>query len=245
MSDNLLFSIDVDGTITKADFRKHALFARLDEACLDADRIAATQFIRRYYIEVMTSRGMNHHDHRTWFDMTVQAWVECGLTLDQINSIFSDNVDHIRPGFPQFIQWLKTREDRQVYVVINSYGIRPAIMALLKQEGVLDLIDEVYATPLIFHADGTVAGYDQDLLTTAEVKGSMTKLAMRRFNVSPENTIGIGDSSGDRNIAPLHRLLLAGGELQVTKYRHHFSDALIADSWDPVKEWVSHKFDIK
>jgi phosphoglycolate phosphatase-like HAD superfamily hydrolase len=243
MNSDMLIVLDMDGTITKPDFRIHGTWARIDKATLDPELIGATEFVRRHFMEVMRGRGMTDHDHQTWFEMSHQAWREGELKRQDLEKIFKDNADHLRPGLKEFLAWLKSgRSDFDIKVIINTYGASQASEIIVRNEGASNLVDGIFGIPLTFTVDGTLDAYDEHRLVTAEMKGTVTSLAMQQWNIAPDRVIGIGDSSGDRFLAPVHRLLIAEDEDHVQRYHKHFSDHVIASDWEAVQLHLKHKF---
>ena len=236
--------LDNDGTLSQPDFKHHGTWARMDNFILDSDRIITTQFLRRHFTEVMLGRGMSPFDHLGWLEMTVQAWKECQLRREHIDQVFGDNGDHLRPGLGDFLRWLKQeREDREVVVVINSYGIRQFIERMLLTEGLLELVDEILAIPLIFDEEGFCTGYTEIAIIDAETKGKFTEQLLYRHGIPPHQAVGIGDSSGDRFIAPVHRLHLASDADHVERYREHFTASCISpNDWSGPRTWLEEHF---
>jgi phosphoserine phosphatase len=245
-----LVVLDFDGTATllphDADVNgsrvTNSTWARVDRRVLDTDRLIATRFNRRHFIERKVSGIFTDEDELVWLNLSVHAWRECRLHRDHIKEIFAENEPHLRPGFIEFLRWLKApRADRRVVVAINSYGFVEIIGHILERIGAAELVDEICAMEMMFDPDGHFLGYEPDSVVLTSIKAKLTKALLDKYGIPPARAIGIGDSDGDAMIVPQGgtRLLIAPDDNHVQTYGKHFHASVVTRDWSGIQAWLS------
>lgn len=240
-----LVVLDFDGTATRLphqdDQVANSTWARVDKKVLDLDRLIATRFNRRHFIEKKVKGTFTDHDELVWLNLSVQAWRECGLRRDHIPQVFAENEPHLRPGFVDFLRWLKMpRPHRRVIVAINSYGFVEIISHILERIGASDLVDEICAMEMVFNAQGFFLDYEPESIVLTSTKAVRTQGLLEKYGIPAQRAIGIGDSDGDAMIVPEggRRLLIAPNDKHVRSYGKHFHDAVISLDWSGPQTWM-------
>lgn len=237
-----LVVLDWDGTVTKLPFDTHGTWGSMDIHLLDEEGVIFTRELREHMLEFRRRDLLDRHSQLLWFELSVAAWVKRGLNRANIQQVFGNCNSNLRPGFVDSLRWLKQeREHIEIIVVINSFGIVQFIETALQGLGAADLVDHIAATPLNFNGSGEALACDRDKILLPDDKHRVTEEMMTRFGVSEQNTIGIGDSSGDREIAP-RRLLLAFDQNQVDACGKYFEDHVISDDWSGPRTWLEKNF---
>lgn len=241
----LLVVLDFDGTVKLLPHHGNSTWSRLDLKTLDLDRIIMTRNNREYFLRCKREGTYTEAHERIWLDLSVQAMVESKVRREHIAQVFVNNEAHMRPGFVDFLRWLKSpRNSNPVHVIINSYGFVQIIDHILREVGVRDLVDDIIAMDMVFDERGHFVGFRPDSVVVTSIKGQRTAEYMAKNGISPERAVGIGDSDGDAKIVPPggHRLLLAFDEKQVATYGHHFDSHVISHDWTGPQAWLADRF---
>lgn len=237
-----LVVLDWDGTVTRLPYLLYSTWGSMNLHLLDKKGVSFTQELREHMLSLKKRDMLTAHHYRVWFELSVSAWITRGLNLFHINSVFGSCEENLRPGFVDFLRWLKEeREGIEISVVINSYGLVQFIETALEGIGARTFIDHIAATPLLVSDDGLVTGWDRNKILLPDDKWNATGAMMSKFGAPLEHTVGIGDSSGDRQIAR-RRLLLAFDQEQVDTYAHHFEDHVISEDWSGPRAWLEETF---
>lgn len=242
----ILLVSDFDGTITRYPMEGNSHWSVMDRFVLDADHLTASRILREFFMEKKRLNEWNEQLELFWFELSIKAWVRCGLTRDHIANCFRDNSTRLRAGLRPFLEWLKQpRPGRPIYVAINSYGIREMIETILETEGVRHLVDEIIAMDLAYDEHGRVTGINKESTITLRIKGERTLALMQRLGIPAERTIGIGDTPGDAKIVPpkATSLLLASSHDHVTDMGRHFNEHVVSpEDWSGPRDWLTYRF---
>lgn len=254
MKKRVLVVLDMDGTVTRLPLEGNSTWWQLDRYIEDSGGqglIAINGlpgFLRSFFLfKMKQNEGLTPEEERIWFELSIYYWAWSGLTEHDLIACFSKQYveKHIRPGTVKFLRWLKKeRQDTEVFVVINSYGIKQLIGCVLQSLGVAGLVDEIYAAELTFDRDQKISWYEPVSYVAPYNKGDWTLQAMERYQVSECNAIGIGDSGGDRLIVPCqeNRILLAGDQQHADRYGQEFGRFVISEDWGGMRKLLEDEF---
>lgn len=238
----LLLVLDGDGIITKpGDEGRHFTWEWMTDWLIrKRGRPDITTFRLELKAFLDTKRDVlgirEPHDELLWFETSVHCWKRLGLRREEIAECFAsaEREEHLRPGLRQFLRWIRhERANVRVEVIVNSFGIADFFDILLDAEGVRNLVRSVYAARLVFDSQGVLAGYDPATRVLSANKGDVTREAMALLGMSgrDEDVIGLGDSVGDRFIAPIHRIQVAMTADQLLHQPSFFPKQIVAPSW--------------
>ena len=133
-----------------------------------------------------TDGTMSYED---FFVRDIRAWIEKypGIRHGDIKKIL-DEIEPI-PGLENAISYLKKKD---IMSVIVSGGILWLAERLVKDFG----IDEAYANRIFSDSTGKIIP-DGEVQVNPLKKDTVMKKVMKKYNVSPEECIAVGDSESD------------------------------------------------
>lgn len=243
-----LVVLDFDGTVTLLPHQDeqvaNSTWARVDKRILGLDQLISTRFNRDYFLGKKNRGEFTEAHELIWLELSVHAWTVCKLHRDQIAEIFADNEPHLRPGFVDFLRWLKRpRENRRVITAINSYGFSDIIRHILARLDAADLVDEICAMDMVFDNDGHFVGYEPSSLVITSTKPTRTAAVLAKYGLTPDRAIGVGDSDGDALIVPEGgtKLLLAPHDKHARSYGKHFHATVVSQDWSGPQAWLADR----
>jgi hypothetical protein len=244
-NDDYLVVLDFDGSWTLWPMEGNSHWSRMDNFMLDGNQLRATQDRRAFYMEIKARGEWSERHEADWLQKSIQAWIDAKLHRRHIAECFRYNKPHMRGGHREILERIKSRAKGRTYVVVNSYGIRDIIKAILEAEGVLHLVDEIVAMDLTYDAQGHVIGFDEATRVNWRIKQERTREIMARLGIPDIRTIGIGDTQGDANIVPdtAYRLLIASSAEHAANASRFFHDAVISPTdWSGATQKLAERF---
>lgn len=242
---DFLVVLDFDGSWTLWPMEGNSHWSRMDNFVLDAAQRQATVARRAHYMSIKAAGNWNEGHEAEWLAKSIQAWVDAKLHRRHIEECFRHNKGHMRAGHREMLERIKSRAKGRTHVVVNSYGIRDIIKAILQAEGVLHLVDEIVAMDLTYDEHGHVTGFDEATRVNWRIKQERTREIMARLGIPDIRTIGIGDTQGDANIVPdtAYRLLIASSEEHAANASRFFHDAVISPTdWSGATQKLAERF---
>jgi|SRR3989344_470903 len=225
---------DFDGTLIPKKYI--SLFTIMDNS-LDQKYRQELDQLRNELLPKIHAGQLTPEETRRWVFRSIEIYVESGLTLSQIETVFS-NIK-LREGVVETLQFL---QKQNIPVAIVSYGIKQFIEIVLKINRVQDCIDHIYATSLVTN-QASVVSYKPETFVFAGNKRRFSFEFAIKHGVWIGKILAIGDSAVDCQLGcfQTNRLGLAQNEEEKTKIEKYFGKVIITEDFWPIKEWLEKK----
>lgn len=228
---------DLDGTLIRKIFGS---LMRLVADSLGEKALADVTRIRATYGGMFSSGRMSQEIYLTWLFEEIELYVRHRLKADAWRAALSQV--RLREGAVEAIRAFHAEGLPQGVV---SAAIADFAEYVLEVNGVLPLVDAVYATKLTYDDGQAVSGYQGHTVVHPGNKGDCSREFADRFGVPHERIIAVGDSPGDVTIGHLrrHRIVIAETEEEARFLRSldFMEEVVVSDDLGPVTAWIRRR----
>jgi len=230
--------LDLDGTLIPktmgALMRLVADFGLVAEARQEVARIRAA------YSGMFNAGKLSDAEYRAWLLEEFASYVRFSLKREAWRAALAHV--RLREGVMELIRDLHAAD---IPVCVVSAAAADFAEHVLEANGVLHMLDAVYAGRLLHDQDDVVIGWDEGSLVTVGNKGFWSRAFADGYGVPHERIIAVGDSPGDFTIGHLrsHRILIAetDGEALVLLGLDFAEEVIITESFEPVAAWIRRR----
>lgn len=231
---------DCDGTLIEKIIG--ALMPIVSDSALPIEAGQELADLRTTYVDLFVSGRITVEEYRNWLIEEIGLFVRHGLKADA----WQKALQHVRlrRGVPELIRDLHGLGVRQAIV---SGAIADFVEYVLEINGVLPLIDAVYAAELLHDPEGVVIGHHEHTIVHPGNKGEWSLDFARNFGLDPNRLIGLGDSVGDVALGYLaeHRIGVAETEVQaeILKTMGTMGEiiVIIGNNFQPVSDAIKRR----
>lgn len=163
--------------------------------------VAYLNIIRKQYHRIEQRRPLTSEEMEKWQRINLKMYVDYGLNLKYIEDEIKKTRMYLSGAM--LIMYLL---ESNAKVCIASSGIRNVIRSTLNLYG----IDpskygnlQVNATELFFEKDGTLSGWDDNSIVTADKKPWAAHCFSRNWDIEHKNIFVVGDGNTDLNMLDL------------------------------------------
>ena len=231
---------DCDGTLISKSYG--ALCDVVDGSVISAEGHKKAEEMRKRYFAAIRAGFFRKEDQEKWMAETIEIYKHYGLTLRKINYALR-NVK-VRPGVKE---WFHLLQEKGIPVAIVSYGVTEFIETLLKVNGLLKMVDRIYAADLLINSQGKLFGFCRESAVYPDNKGEYSRRFADRHGVSYRNILAVGDSPhGDGKLGYLkkNRFGIAKDESQKQKLAEVMGAVAVTENFKPVIEWILEKIKV-
>ncbi|HTK60372.1 MAG TPA: HAD family hydrolase [Candidatus Baltobacteraceae bacterium] len=230
--------LDLDGTlIPKA---MGALMRLVADFGLGAEARDEVGRIRAAYSGMFNAGQLSDAQYRAWLLEEFATYVRFNLKREAWRAAIAHV--RLREGVLDLIRDLHAAG---IPVCVVSAASADFAEYVLETNGVLHMLDAVYAGRLVHDQDDVVVGWDDGTLVTVGNKGFWSRAFADGHGVPHERIIAVGDSPGDFTIGHLrsHRLLIAEthDEALVLLGLDFAEEVIITVSFEPVAAWIRRR----
>ena len=223
---------DCDGTLIKKIIG--ALMPIVSDGGLPPEAGQELADLRKKYVDLFVSGRISVEEYRNWLIEEIGLFVRYGLKGEAWRAALQHV--RLRHGAPELIRELHAIGVRQAVI---SGAIADFVEYVLEVNGVLPMIDAVYAARLLHDDAGVVVGHHEKTIVHPGNKGDCSLDFAVRFGLDPRKLIGVGDSIGDLALGYLaeHRLGVAETEEQAAMLKSFGTMGevvMIIDHFQPV-----------
>jgi len=195
--------------------------------------------MREKYLQKAHAGKLSKDDMRDWLIKTINLYVKSGLSLNKVEKILKRV--KLRKGVAECFAFLKKKK---IPFAIVSYGIRQFIEIAFKLNGLDGMADKIYATELIISPKKrTITGHNPRVVLSGKSKNVFSREFAGIYNVSPENILGVGDSSGDAYLSDYKDNILgiADNQEEEEKLKKSMGEVVITKNFYEVISWLKRK----
>lgn len=231
---------DCDGTLISKSYG--ALFNVIDgNGGVSREAHKKAEEIRKQYFAKIRAGCFGKADQEKWLVEMIELYMHYGLTFRKINYALR-NV-RVRPGVKECFRLL---QEKNIPVAIISYGVADFIEALLKVNGLLKMVDKIYAADLLINCQGELLGFYRGSAIYPDTKGEFSRRFADKHGVPYRNILAVGDSPhGDKKLGYLkaNRFGIAKDENEKKRLAEVFGVTAVTEDFRPVIEWILKKIE--
>lgn len=232
--------LDFDGTLIPTEYV--SLYNVIDQQINSSEYKKMIQKLRSKYLKITEKRKLTLNEQLNWFNKTIEAYTEFGLTLKESEEIMA--TVKLRNGVKECLEFLKKQK---VPVAIISYGIKQFISTVLKSNNVDHLVSQVYSADLTFKSKkGLITGFRNKSLVLPSSKVVFSHQFADIHNVKYQDILGVGDSIHDDGLGDKkeNRFGISHNKDRSKLLKRCMGTVVITKDFYPVTEWLYDKLDI-
>jgi len=227
--------LDLDGTLTPKSVG--ALMRLVADFGLGVEARPEVERIRARYSAMFTSGRLSDEEYLAWLLEEFMSYVDFRMT----RSAWRAAIAHVRlrEGAAELIREL---HDADIPTCVVSAASADFAEHVLEANGVLHLLDAVYASRLLHDHDDVVIGWDSTTLVTVGNKGEWSCRFADLHGVPHERILAVGDSPGDATIGHLreNRVLIADAleEAELLRGLGFAHEVFVSGDFHPLAAWL-------